>query len=125
LRLQSPTQWVLRTTIKDVEMGGVRIPAGSRVCLLWGSANRDAERFGEGADRFDLDRTDAPSHFAFGYGSHFCAGAVLARMELTIALEAMLARLKNPRLDGADAVQFGNHPILLGARKVKVVFDPV
>lgn len=124
LRLQSPTQWVLRTAVKDVQMGGVEIPSGSRVCLLWGSANRDEAKFGEEADRFDLDRPNVQSHFAFGFGSHFCSGAVLARLELTLSLEAVTARLHNLRLKGDDAVAFGNHPILRGPRKVEIAFDP-
>lgn len=124
LRLQSPTQWVLRNVTEDTELGGVHLPAGAKVCLLWGSANRDPAKFGDNADRFDLDRPDLQAHLAFGYGSHFCSGAVLARLELVISLETMIARLKNLRLAGADAVVSGTHPILRGPSRVEIEFDP-
>lgn len=124
LRLQSPTQWVLRNVAKDTEMAGVHMPKGSKVCLLWGSANRDEAKFGEHADRFDLDRKDMQSHFSFGYGSHFCSGAVLARLELTVSLQTFMTRLKNVRLARPDAVQYGTHPILRGPCRVELAFDP-
>lgn len=124
LRLQSPTQWVLRSVAKDTELGGTHMPTGSRVCLLWGSANRDADKFGADAAEFSLDRPNIMNHLSFGYGPHFCAGAPLARLELTIALETFVARLHNLRLAGPEAVRFSNHPLLHGPNKVKVMFDP-
>jgi cytochrome P450 len=65
------------------------------VCL--GSANRDESHFPD-PDRFDIDRR-AEDHIAFGFGPHFCAGSHLARMEATVALNALLDRLPNMRLD--------------------------
>ncbi len=88
LRFDSPIQLVLRTTKRDVEVEGVRIPAGRRVALSLGSANRDERAFAH-ADRFDVAR-DASRHLGFGLGTHFCLGAPLARLEARIALETLL-----------------------------------
>jgi hypothetical protein len=71
-----------------VEIGGVVIPAGETVLLGLASANRDTERFPD-ADRVDFDRT-AGGHLALGHGIHYCLGAPLARLEIAIALEALL-----------------------------------
>jgi cytochrome P450 len=92
LRLESPTQWVSRLCVEDTELGGVPIPAGSFVLLLYGSANRD-ETWSEAA-AFDLDRRHvAKYHLAFGGGAHRCLGAPVARLEARIAFEVLLDRL--------------------------------
>ncbi len=98
LRFDPPIQMLFRTALRDVEIGGVRIPAGSVVAPLIGAANRDELRFPEG-DRFDVTR-DAGGHLAFGLGAHFCLGASLARLEATAALAALVPEL--PRLVRAD-----------------------
>ncbi|QGZ93659.1 cytochrome P450 [Terricaulis silvestris] len=121
LRCQAPTQWVLRTVMQDVELSDTTIPAGSRVCLLWGSANRDEAKFNADSDRFDLDRTSDSKHIAFGFGPHFCAGSALARAELKIALTTLFSRLKHLRL--AEAPQFNPHPIVRGVKRLQVSFD--
>jgi cytochrome P450 len=79
--------WRRRTT-REVEIGGVRIPANSKLLLLVGAANRDPERFTE-PETFDIQRSDSARHFSFGKGIHFCMGAPLARMEATIVLELL------------------------------------
>ena len=81
---------VPRTTTRDVELGGVAIPAGSLVVLSLTGANRDP-RFLPGGDRLDVTR-DAAGHLAFGHGVHHCLGAPLARTEMRIALPALLRR---------------------------------
>ncbi len=91
LRFDSPIQIVFRKTTQDVEIGGTRIPAGSTVAPLLGSANRDERRF-EDPDRFDVGR-DTRGHLAFGFGHHFCLGASLARLEAEAALEALVPEL--------------------------------
>lgn len=88
LRYDSPVQVVFRVTAEDVELEGGKIPAGQRVFLLLGSANRDERKFSN-ADRFDIDRNPR-DHLAFGFGTHRCLGAPLARLEAQIALEALL-----------------------------------
>lgn len=90
LRLTSPVLSFVRTATCDTELEGTAIGEGQRVLMLYPSANRDASVFAE-PDRLDLDRR--PHHLAFGLGNHFCLGANLARMELRVALEELLARL--------------------------------
>lgn len=90
LRFNGPTHALLRTTTEPVALHGAVIPAGATVLLLIASANRDPAQFPD-PDRFDLERANAASHVAFGQGPHTCIGAALARVELRIALEALLA----------------------------------
>jgi cytochrome P450 len=98
LRLESPVQWLQRITTQDTELGGVAIPEGSIVLLLWGSGNRDERKF-EDPDRFRADRPKvAKEQLGFGQGTHLCVGAPLARLEGQIAFEQLLTRLKNIRL---------------------------
>jgi cytochrome P450 len=91
LRLESPFRGHFRVTTHDTTLGGVAIPAGARVMLLWGAGNRDPVAFAD-ADRLDTARPQPKSHLAFGSGIHFCLGAPLARLEARIAIEALLAR---------------------------------
>ncbi len=89
VRLDGPATGNLRRTTRDTELGGVRLPEGSTVALLWGSANRDETEFPE-PDRFVLERPNIKAHLGFGLGKHFCLGAALARMETRVALQALL-----------------------------------
>ena len=91
LRLESPFRGHFRVVTKETTLGGVTLPAGARVMLMWGSANRDDSAFPE-ADRLDLDREHPKMHVGFGSGIHFCLGAPLARMEARVTLERLLAR---------------------------------
>ena len=89
LRLESPVQRLMRTAAVDVELHGVTIPAGSMVLVGYGAANRD-DRLFESPDVFDLDRSDARKHVSFGFGTHFCMGAPLARRELSFGFRALV-----------------------------------
>ncbi len=89
LRFEAPVQWLRRRTTEAVMLHGVEIPEGALIRLYWGSANRDASMF-DRADEFDITR-EQRRHLAFGHGLHFCIGAALARLEVRIALEALLA----------------------------------
>lgn len=91
LRLESPFRGHFRVVTRDTTLGGVSLPAGARVMLMWGSANRDDSAF-PGADRLDLDREHPKMHVGFGSGIHFCLGAPLARMETRVAIDRLLAR---------------------------------
>ncbi|MFD9666313.1 cytochrome P450 [Rhodococcus sp. NPDC059968] len=102
LRIESPTQWVPRRVTTDTELGGQHIPAGSRVLIMVGAANRDEREFTDPTS-FDADRKSAVPHMAFGAGNHFCLGAPLARLEIKIAFERLLTRLSDIRLaEGQD-----------------------
>jgi len=97
-RIESPAQVLPRTTTADVTMHGVTIPSGSRVMLIWGSANHDEREFPD-PERFDIGRV-ATRHLAFGHGVHHCLGANLARIEARIAFEEWHARLPRYELSG-------------------------
>lgn len=100
LRFESPVQMLPRVTKVDVELGGVPIPAGAVVMMMYGCANRDAAKF-PGGDAFDVTRSNARAHLAFGQGPHFCPGAALARSEGRIAFETLFARAADWALDAA------------------------
>jgi len=91
LRLAAPVQGLARTTTRDVVVGDREIPAGRKVMLLYGSANRDPRRFGPTADEFDIDR-EVGTIMSFGYGAHHCLGAAAARLQSRVVLEELLAR---------------------------------
>ena len=101
-RWESAVQSCTRHATEDVEIRGVRIPAGDTVQCLLGAANRDPEVFAD-PDRYDLTRANLDRHIAFGTGRHFCLGAALARLETRVALGALLDRLPGLRLDPAHA----------------------
>src|SRR5207253_2587758 len=87
LRFDAPVHGLFRTPNEDVELEGCPIPKDAKVQALFGSANRDPLVW-ENPDEFSLDRDleTVSRHYAFGYGTHFCLGAHLARMEARIAL---------------------------------------
>ncbi|MFH8787980.1 cytochrome P450 family protein [Streptomyces roseoverticillatus] len=92
LRHGHPNQMAVRRfPVEPVELGGVRIPPGDTVLLCLASAHRDPDRYPD-PDRFDIHREDK-AHLALGHGMHYCLGAPLARMEIRIALAALLDRL--------------------------------
>jgi cytochrome P450 family 130 len=91
LRLEGSVQGLARTTTQPVTMHEVEIPAGDKVLLLYGSANRDEREFGPTADRLDVTR-DIPRHLGFASGVHFCIGNHLAKLQARVAFEELLAR---------------------------------
>ncbi len=124
LRLDSPVQGLFRTTTREVEIGGVRLPKGAHLELLYASANRDERRFRD-PDRFDVFRTDSSNHMAFGFGIHFCIGAQLARSEGRIALETLLNRLPNPRLADGQRIEHHSHFFLRGLKQLEIEWDAI
>ena len=102
LRYDTSTQMLARTAVEDVTLHGTTIPAGDRVVLVVGSANRD-ERVFSAADAYDLDRGERELQqiASFGFGRHFCLGASLARLEARVALEELVARVRDYDIDPA------------------------
>lgn len=99
LRLYSPYRGFARTPTRDVVLGGQEIHEGEPIAMIFTSANRDETVFDE-PHRFRLDRPNIASHIAFGLGAHRCPGATLARLELRVALEELLAQTEFFALDG-------------------------
>ena len=109
----------MRTTTREVELGGRRLGVGDPVLMLYASANRDEAVFGPTASEFDAARDPNP-HVAFGFGAHFCIGAVLARVEGRILLEELLARFSSIAPAG-DVVRTAS-PVIAGVKSAPVVF---
>jgi cytochrome P450 len=103
LRFEPPSPVQARYVTRDVEHHGQRVPEGSAVLLLNASGNRDERKFSD-PDRFDIRRA-IDHHLAFGYGTHFCLGAALARLEGRVALDEVLARFPTWEVDWDNAVQ--------------------
>ena len=98
LRFESSVQALARTTTREVTIEGTTIPAGEKVMMLYGSANRDERRYGPDAGRLDIRREDT-GHLAFSRGPHFCIGSHFARLQARLAVEELYAA--HPRV-GVD-----------------------
>ncbi len=117
LRWDPPLQLFERWVLTDgVEVGGQEIPMGEKIGFLFGSANRDSDRFVD-AERFDVGRGDA-KHIGFGSGIHFCLGAPLARLELEVATAALVRRL--PVLELTEPPQRTGAFVIRGYQSVPV-----
>ncbi|MEM6752120.1 MAG: cytochrome P450 [Cyanobacteria bacterium P01_C01_bin.38] len=99
LRYDAPVPTVNRTTTGTVDLGGLILPKGTKLFLMYASANRDETKY-ENAENFDIKRFQQKNtpHLAFGYGMHRCIGSRLALTEARIALQILSARLPNLRL---------------------------
>lgn len=100
LRLDSPVQGLFRTANADVAVGGVDVPAGSLLWLVYASGNRDEAAGFPAGDEVVLDGAESRTHLAFGRGEHFCLGAPLARLEARIGVRTLLDRLVDIELAG-------------------------
>jgi len=96
VRMESPFRGHYRHVLADTSLGGVDLPGGSHLLLLWGSANRDPKAF-EAPDELRLDRPSGKAHLGFGRGDHFCLGAALARLEAKTALTLLLSKTRSIR----------------------------
>lgn len=126
LRLEAPSQLGTRQALVDTELGGVSIPAGAAVTVLWAASNRDPAEF-EAPDLLDLDRANRGSHGSFGRGIHFCVGHALARTEMRIGLRQLAERVESlafvdPR--GRAALPYSPSFMLHGPSAVPAVVVP-
>lgn len=115
LRIESPIQIFSRYVTRDTEVGAVSIAGGSRVLVMYGSANRD-ERKWQDPERFDIHRK-AAEQLAFGHGEHLCVGLPLARLELRALLTSLAKRVK--QFEILDVKRCINNT-LRGLEKLKV-----
>ena len=123
LRTETPSAGLWRAVTRDVEWGDTLIPEGAMVMLRYAAANRD-ERVFEDAERFDICRHNADDHIAFGQGTHFCPGAMLARKEMIVALNAFLARVENIQLaEGKNDLTHWPNMVLRGLKALHISFD--
>jgi cytochrome P450 family 130 len=98
LRLTTPAQGLARTVTHDVTIADTTIPAGRRVLLLYGSANRDQRVYGPDADELDVSRCPR-NILTFSHGAHHCLGAAAARMQSRVALSELLSRCPHFEVD--------------------------
>ena len=122
LRWVSPIKNMNRTATRDVEVGGQQIKAGDNVLLLYPSANRDEDVF-EDPFRFDVERTPN-DHVAFGFGTHFCLGNSLARLELKVMFEHLLRRLPDLELVSPEEPAHRAANFVSGYESMPVRFTP-
>jgi cytochrome P450 len=119
VRLESPIPQFSRVTTRDHDVDGVRLPAGSRVLMMFGSANRD-ERKWEDPERFDVRRKPT-DHLAFGRGEHNCAGQGLARLEIKALLTALARRVERFELRACERAK---NNMLRGIARLEVTIHP-
>jgi pimeloyl-[acyl-carrier protein] synthase len=115
LRYDSPVQLTSRIVKEDCTLSGHRLRRGQQLVLLLGAANRDPAAFAD-PERLDVTRGDV-RHLSFSHGIHFCLGAQLARLEGTLALEALVTRYPNVRLPEQTLV-WRNNTILRGPKEL-------
>ena len=122
LRYHNSTQYMHRTLTRDFEIHGQQMREGDSVLLLVGAANHDEREFGPTAEEFNILRRP-DRHLGFGYGTHFCLGAALARMEGKVAVEEILRRIPDYEVDHEAKVRFHSSNVT-GWRSLPVTFTP-
>lgn len=109
VRHSAVVRWFSRVAASDYDVGDVQVPAGTRIMLLYGSANRDERQYAD-PDRFDVTRNPV-DQLGWGTGPHMCAGMHLARLEMEVMLEALLDRVETIE---ASEPRLGNNRSLYG-----------
>ncbi|MET0902601.1 MAG: cytochrome P450 [Acidimicrobiales bacterium] len=121
LRWTTPVTSFMRTAVTDTDLGGTPIRAGDPLLLIYAAANRDEAEFGPTAGTFDVDRTPN-HHLALGHGPHFCLGAALARLELSVVLEGVTARWS--RLRVAGPIVHSGSSVISGIKAAPLTLEP-
>lgn len=120
LRYEPPVHLIARRTTAEVELAGVRLPEGATLAVLLGSACHDEARFPH-PERFDLERPGL-QNLPFGHGVHFCLGAMLARLEIRLGLEALLERFES-LAPGGQPLQWNRPVVVRGPAALPVIFN--
>jgi cytochrome P450 len=120
LRVRSPIRGLRRRTTTEVELGGVKLPPEASIYIHTASANRDQAMF-TNAEQYELHRENVAEHLGLGKWTHFCIGAVLARLEARIALETLIERIPQLRLvPGQEVLEFDYNLIVPALRGLDV-----
>jgi cytochrome P450 family 142 subfamily A polypeptide 1 len=121
IRWVTPIHNMCRVAAVDAEVGGQPVQAGQQLVLMYASANRDPAHFAD-PERYDVTRTPN-NHIAFGFGTHFCLGAALARMEIRLFFEELVRRVRSMRLvPGTEPEEMPN-AFVFGLRSAHVEFE--
>ena len=123
LRLRGPGIGLFRWTNTDVEIAGVAIPANSRLMVMFAGAGLDEAKFACPM-QFDIHRSNADEHLAFGRGRHFCLGAPLARSETEIAFETLWRRIPDLKIVRGDGLEYGPSIIAFMLTHLDVTWTP-
>jgi cytochrome P450 family 142 subfamily A polypeptide 1 len=121
IRWVTPILNMRRTATRDAEVAGTRVQAGDELLLMYPSANRDEAVFDD-PHRFDAGRQPNP-HVAFGFGTHFCLGAALARLEIRVLFEELLPRLRDLRLAPDSAPERIPNAFVRGFRSMHIEYE--
>ena len=121
LRYETPTAGMWRIVKQDTRLGDTDIPAGAIVQLRYAAANRDPKKF-ENPDKFDIERTNARAHLAFGKGPHMCVGNMLSRKEMLVAFDELLERLDNFAVADPDGIKVLPNILLRGVTRLPITF---
>ncbi|QUL37402.1 cytochrome P450 [Erythrobacter sp. JK5] len=122
LRYETPTAGMWRIVKEDTELGGVAMPAGTVVQLRYAAANRDPKKFGD-PDKFDVERTNARAHLAFGKGPHMCVGNMLSRKEMLVAFDELLERLDDFAIADESGIEVLPNILLRGVTRLPITFN--
>jgi cytochrome P450 len=120
LRFDGPVLNHRRVAKVDTSIGGVDIPAGSRIMMCFAAADHDPTHFGDDAESFRVDRSEAELHLAFGKGAHLCLGAPLGRLETQITLELLTTMTPNMELVPDQDLQYSPNALFRGLRSLLV-----
>ena len=117
VRMVSPVMYMRRTALTDTEIRGQKIAAGEKIVMWYGAGNRDPEIF-EDPDQFDITRSNAAKHIAFGMGSHVCMGQRIANMQLNAAFTQIFDRFPNIEWTGKQVILPNNFTHSIGELEV-------
>jgi len=121
LRYETPTAGMWRMVTHDTELGGVAIAGGTMLQLRYAAANRDPAKYPD-PDRFDIERTNARTHLAFGRGPHMCVGNMLSRKELFVAFDELLDRLDDIAVADDAGIAVMPNVLLRGVTRLPITY---
>lgn len=122
LRIVTAQSGMWRITTRETELSGVSIPAGATILLRYDAANRDPAQFPD-PETFDIRRKSSPAHLAFGMGTHFCVGSLLALKEMEIGFGVLLTRLGRIRFAAGNDFKHRPNMMLRGLKRLNIEYD--